>query len=104
MPALFMVISPTQPCDGQQVGKTVLMTKYSQPPLFLGRRVPPHSLTPTGLGSLKQSLTPATSPANRTPSNWSLSLRARTTAPQTSLPEPQTHLKGALTGWPEGLA
>lgn len=40
MPALLMVISPTQPCDGQQVGKTVLMTKYSQPPLFLGRRVP----------------------------------------------------------------
>lgn len=62
----------------------------------------PSSLSPTGLG-LKEPLTPATSPANKTPSNWSLSLGTWTTAPQTSLQEPRTHLKGGLTGWPEGL-
>lgn len=44
MPALFTVISPHSPVMGRQMGKTVLVTKFSQPPLFLGRRVLPHSL------------------------------------------------------------
>lgn len=90
MPALLRVLSPRHPSDGPAAGGERAGDEVLPTPPFLGRCVPAHSPL---LSWVQQPPTPVTTPANKTPSNWPLSLRAWTTAPQTRLQKSPTHLK-----------